>query len=116
MKRLALFLALALGLFGCSASGPAPDINKTVAQVNAAIPAVFQHGCAAVSYADGAFQAVAPALVAAGRLPPDGIMQERAIFSTAQAQCATPPTDAVTAGLALLGQASAIYLLIGQKG
>lgn len=114
MKRLALLFALALGLFGCST--PAPDVAATVAQVNAAMPAVFQHGCAAVSYADGAFQAVAPALVAAGKLAPDGIMQEKAIFGTAQAQCSTPPTDAVTAGLQLLGQASAIYLMIGQKG
>lgn len=118
MKRSLVLAACLLASLGACSTPTADATNAqataqaATAQIDAAVPVAFKLGCAGVSYADGAFKAAAPGLLAAGKLNTEQMRQEAAIFATAQATCATPPADAATAATALLGQASAIYLLL----
>lgn len=90
----------------------AMDFKKAA---DAAVPDIYKLGCYGVSTADGAFKAAAPALVAAGKLDADALAKEDAIFKIAQARCANPPDDLIGVGTALLGDASAIYLMMAAK-
>lgn len=91
------------------------SVATVVADAEAAAPTLFKNGCAAVSYADGAFKAASPALVASGRLSQAQLDQEAAIFASVTADCANPPADLELAGLSLVGKASAIYILLAAK-
>jgi hypothetical protein len=100
-------LALIAMLSACGTSGgspiPADDLQS-----------IFQNACAGVSIADGAFKAVSPALLVSGTLTQSDLDKEQATFAVAQTTCATPPADLQTAAIDLLGDASAIYLLLAR--
>jgi hypothetical protein len=95
-------IGLVLMLAGCASNPIATD----------RAPELFKQGCAAASYAHGAFLAASPALVVSGNLSDAEVAKEAAIFASVEATCATPPADLATAGLALIGQASTIYLML----
>ena len=101
-KLLGAALGLAL-LSGCTPIKPLAPADLQV---------IFQNACAGVSVADGAFKAASPALVASGKLTAADAAKEQGIFASVQQTCANPPPDLATAGISLVGNAAAIYLLL----
>jgi hypothetical protein len=83
---------------------------------------LFAQACAGISTANGAFQAVSPALLVAGKLSQAQIDQEKATFAVASGRCDNPPVDATTGAIdyqALAidtaGDAAAVYLLLAAR-
>ena len=120
---LALTLAGALALAACVPTGnltaDAATAKANMDNLNAAavvvLPDSYKLGCAAVSVNHGTFIAVAPALLASGKIDQTAIDTEKTIFTGAEARCTNPPADLTGAGEALLADAASIAVLTATK-
>jgi hypothetical protein len=108
---------LALSLGGALALGGCAQLGLT-GNPTADAPKLFQDACLGLTTADGMFQSASPSLIAAGKLDPGQLAQEKAIFAVASNQCAHPPVDAGGAvnyaalAMSITADAGAIYLIL----
>lgn len=125
-----LALALALPLCGCfvpaaltstpgiavssaaAGAGTVLTAQQAMATANVVLPQAFLLGCAAVSTAEGTFEAMAPALVVQGHLTQAQVDQQKALFTVDQNRCDHPPADVTQIIPDLMADAAAKYVLI----
>lgn len=116
MRKFLLPLSLVASLAACGNANEHPVTDATSsATIGDRIANDFKQGCAAVGLADGAFKAIAPALVTAGKLTQAEVEAEAKVIASVNVTCANPPADLTGVAPSLLGQAAGIYTLIAAK-
>lgn len=100
-------VTLAASTLCLSDCGGIPAQNAAAAQQALAV------ACSGVKAADGVFKVAAPALMAAVKLTGDNLVHEAIIVATVTQTCDNPPSDPVSAIIAIAGDAAQIYALVG---